>query len=288
MKWFKHMSASADDEKISKLEDKAGLEGYGFYWRMLEIIARDMDGTSRCHVTYSATKWGRQANISTKKFLMLLRCCSDVGLMSFCRSGDEYMIKIPNLLKYKDEYTKKVRTNSGQAPVQEGEGEGELEVDKDIHTISLTLDGMNEVRGNFSKETKKNPPLPPTISPDVPFSIFIDWKPSPHLPTLAKSAGLGVIDRAGYIDAVGEFVAYWLTQNRQRTQAEWDHAFVKNLKSIQLRGASNPKPFRQERAGKFDPVAYVNRNRINPERSYENDACQQESNVISINAEPMV
>ncbi|WP_407059128.1 DnaT-like ssDNA-binding domain-containing protein [Ralstonia syzygii subsp. celebesensis] len=49
--------------------------------------------------------------------------------------------------------------------------------------------------------------------------------------------------------AVGEFIAYWLTQARTRTQHEWDHALVKALKGNRLRstgqkaapGKSQPK-----------------------------------------------
>ena len=53
MKWFKHLSTARNDEKIARLEDKCGLEGYGFYFKMLELVAESVDQTDRFEVTYS-------------------------------------------------------------------------------------------------------------------------------------------------------------------------------------------------------------------------------------------
>lgn len=121
MKWFKHTSTARNDERIARLEDKAGLEAYGFYFKMLEIVAEVIDATDRHEVTYSLSRWGRQANISTKKFVFLSQCCADVGLMLVQRCNDDMTVKIPNLLKYRDNHTKNLQVTSKQ----------ELEEDKD-------------------------------------------------------------------------------------------------------------------------------------------------------------
>lgn len=128
MKWFKHLSTARNDEKIARLEDIAGLEGYGFYFKMLELVAEIIDATGKCEVTYSITRWGRQANITTKKFLILLQRCSDVGLMSVQRVGDDVTVKIPNLLKYRDNHTRNLQVTSKQEEEEykeEREEEGE-------------------------------------------------------------------------------------------------------------------------------------------------------------------
>ena len=118
MRWFKHLSVARNDEKIAELEDKAGLEGYGFYFKLLEIVAELMDHTDKCDATFSVSRWARQLNITTKKFIFLCQCCVDVGLISVQRQADvapissqKITVKIPNLLKFKDEYSKK----SGQS-----------------------------------------------------------------------------------------------------------------------------------------------------------------------------
>lgn len=67
MKWFKHYSSARNDERISKVEDSTGLGGYGFYFKVLEVIAEVMDASDSCSVTYSRSRWGRQLNITDKK-----------------------------------------------------------------------------------------------------------------------------------------------------------------------------------------------------------------------------
>lgn len=128
MKWFKHEAKARNDERIAKLEDKAGLEGYGFYFKMLEIVSENMDASDRCETTYSLTSWGRKANISSKKAVFLLQCCHDVGLIIAQRCSDDITVKIPNLLKYRDNHTKNLQATSKQ----ELEKELELELDKEL------------------------------------------------------------------------------------------------------------------------------------------------------------
>lgn len=131
MKWFKHQANARNDERLSRLEDKAGLEGYGFYFKMLEIVAEVIDATDRHEVTYSLSRWGRQANISTKKFVFLVQCCHDVGLMIAQRVDDDMIVKIPNLLKYRDNHTKNLQATSKQ--------DLEVEIDKEREEESKAI-----------------------------------------------------------------------------------------------------------------------------------------------------
>ena len=45
MKWFKHETDVIHSEKMAKLIEEFGFEGYGRYWRIMEIIAERMDET---------------------------------------------------------------------------------------------------------------------------------------------------------------------------------------------------------------------------------------------------
>lgn len=114
MKWFKHLSTARNDERIARLEDKCGLEGYGFYFKMLELVAEAIDQSDKCVVTYSMSRWGRQTNITTKKWLFLASCCADVDLMIVQRCNDDITVNIPNLLKYRDNHTKNLQVTSQQ------------------------------------------------------------------------------------------------------------------------------------------------------------------------------
>ena len=53
MRWFKHMTASADDENIAHLIDQCGLLGYGFFWRVMELIAAQVDDSDKNYCSYS-------------------------------------------------------------------------------------------------------------------------------------------------------------------------------------------------------------------------------------------
>ena len=85
-----------------------------------------------------------------------------------------------------------------------------------------------------------------------------DWKPSPHLKSIARQAGLLVPDTEEFNAALGEFIAYWMTQNRNRSQHEWDHALVKSLKSDRIRGAATPakSPRKKATSEDFDSRNY--------------------------------
>lgn len=145
MKWFKHLSTARNDEKIAALEDKAGLEGYGFYFKMLEIVSETIDYSNKCEVTYSISRWGRQTNISTKKFLFLVQCCSDVGLMFSQRCGDNMIVKIPKLLNHRDNHTKNLQVTCKQEEYKEYKEEVNKEVNKNILSSSQAqLDGMSD------------------------------------------------------------------------------------------------------------------------------------------------
>lgn len=167
MKWFKHESKARNDERIARLEDLAGLEGYGFYFKMLEIVAESMDASNSTEMTYSLSRWGRQLNISTKKFIFLVQCCVDVGLMFTQRSNDNMVVNIPNLLKYRDNHTKNLQVTSKQELELEIDKEVEIEVEKTKPTRkdkSLTLPDYlpTEVWEQFkAMRTKIRKPLTP-------------------------------------------------------------------------------------------------------------------------------
>ncbi len=145
MRWFKHMTGSSQDEFIENLEDEFGLEGNARYWKLLEAVAGQMGVDGKCSAKYSWAKWQTILKGKRKKleyFLNYLEAGSCVKLIrhnsipgSFRKqtgnkpetnrkqTGNEsetnrkqneniLEIEIPNLLKYRDEYSRK----SGQAP----------------------------------------------------------------------------------------------------------------------------------------------------------------------------
>lgn len=127
MRWFKHMTSSYDDQKIAAVLDELGMEGYGFWWRILEVVARQLDENSEPACEYSAKKWGEFFGFSAKKFEKFVRIFQKNGifLVEFPENPEKFSqnngkiskntirITIPNLLKYRDEYTERKAKKSG-------------------------------------------------------------------------------------------------------------------------------------------------------------------------------
>lgn len=114
MKWFKHMTCSGDDEKLSAIIDELGMEGYGFYWRLLEIVAEKLDQKGETSCQFSAKKWGNFFQFSPKKFQKFAQILAEKRLISVEISEKFIKIDIPNLLKYRDTYQKKCEHSSNK------------------------------------------------------------------------------------------------------------------------------------------------------------------------------
>lgn len=113
MKWFKHFSNASDDEFLARLEADLGLEAYARWWKMLEVIARQMDGSDKCEVEYSVDKWmGYLSEKRRKKLEIFLEYCQKFQKISTKYSGNILWITCPKLLELRDEYSRK----SGHSP----------------------------------------------------------------------------------------------------------------------------------------------------------------------------
>ena len=59
MKWFKHETDAIHSEKLTRLINEFGFEGYGRFWRIMEIVAERMDVSDRCHAELPEKEWLR-------------------------------------------------------------------------------------------------------------------------------------------------------------------------------------------------------------------------------------
>ena len=105
MRWFKHMVQSNRDEKLRRIQDKFGLEGYGLYWIILETIAEKLDKNNCASMELSYKNWKKITGISTKKFQKFLTFAQELEIFVVKNSQNLITIGCPNLLKYRDEYS---------------------------------------------------------------------------------------------------------------------------------------------------------------------------------------
>lgn len=148
MKWFKHMSNASDDEFIAELEDKFGLEGYARWFKLLEVIATQMDKTSKCSARFPWTKWQLFLKGKRKKLELFLGYCENKQRITQELNGNILEIKIPKLLKLRDNYTKDLEVNNKESSKQE------VEVDINNNSIGAGRIPIPE-EFNPTEETKQ-------------------------------------------------------------------------------------------------------------------------------------
>jgi len=112
LRWFKHMATSSSDERLSEMKDIFGLEGIGFWWTLLEVIALQMDGKNqRYEAAYSLSVWARKVGCHHHKVSVFFKKFESVGLIDMSYDGSngvgKLIIGVPNLIKYRDEYSGK-------------------------------------------------------------------------------------------------------------------------------------------------------------------------------------
>lgn len=113
MKYINHMTSAHNDDKHISAMYKMGLAAYGAYWVILEKIAsqiRPESVTTSMRVPHET--WSRLLRTRIDHATRLLRVLHETGLI-ICEFDGEYTtVSVPNLLKYGDEYTKKVLRKS--------------------------------------------------------------------------------------------------------------------------------------------------------------------------------
>jgi hypothetical protein len=119
MKWFKHEVDAIHSEKLTRLKNEFGFEGYGRYWRIMELVAERMNGSNRCHIELPEKEWLRLLSIRRPLFNRYL---VDIGLLfdswRITRDNETLLIRIeiPNLLGKRDNYTSDLQASSKKLP----------------------------------------------------------------------------------------------------------------------------------------------------------------------------
>jgi hypothetical protein len=126
VRWIKHLSTAHSDSAISTILEVMGPEGYGIYWLLLEQLAVTMDGSDFVpEQIHSELQWAHLLHCSTRKFrkffetaLELRLICAEIEpeLQQNCakRPYRRMRIAVPNLLKYRDEYSRKSGVSLGE------------------------------------------------------------------------------------------------------------------------------------------------------------------------------
>ncbi len=106
MKYFKHDSDAAQDAKLRRLRLKYGMEGYGVYWFILELIARNVDKHNLTfELEHDAELIAADTGIHYERVQEMMRYMVDLGLFENNAAG---MITCLKMASRADEYTQKL------------------------------------------------------------------------------------------------------------------------------------------------------------------------------------
>jgi len=111
MKWFKHFSNAHLSNSLEDLINDFGYEGYGRYWRLLEILNESFDGETcffKIHKRTIRTSLRFRSALQTDSFVVA------IGLQAGYKvvvSENHYEIEAPILLELKNRDFKRARTD---------------------------------------------------------------------------------------------------------------------------------------------------------------------------------
>lgn len=184
MRWFKHLSRAHLDEAHTALIAEHGLECYGFYWLLLEVVSESMDKTDKCSATHPLPQWSRLLYSHHNKVAKYFSALAGSGLIEVhtqcgtqslpyplpsgyptpyptpyppvttpsngkvaSESGQSKVkVTIPNLLKYRDEYSKKSGHSTDECPESVGskiERQKQIQIQKEKEEENTAPDGAD-------------------------------------------------------------------------------------------------------------------------------------------------
>lgn len=106
MKWFKHFYNASSSMKLQRVIDEFGVEGYGHYFLLLELLTEKFDGSST-EIELHFEEISAKVRIKfSKKLETFVQKLADFSLLSFQISGKVYKIDCPILLELQDKDSK--------------------------------------------------------------------------------------------------------------------------------------------------------------------------------------
>ena len=113
MRWLKHLSMAHADQAIGFVVELHGAEAYGVWWFILEDIAAPMEpGKMDPIASHSVVVWAQICHCSVRRFRSIANSLAEKNLIVVESDLDRITIEVPNILKYRDEYSQR----SGETP----------------------------------------------------------------------------------------------------------------------------------------------------------------------------
>lgn len=144
MKWFKHDCQSHNDEKIRELIHQFGIEGYGVYMVILELIGEKIDRNLDAEISISDRVLREKLRVSRGKLTRILSYFGD-NLLTFSNlESGSWIINCPNILKRLDNWTTNSQVTTKQ-PSNQQEVKKENKKEKENTPIRPSIENIQTI-----------------------------------------------------------------------------------------------------------------------------------------------
>jgi hypothetical protein len=177
MRFVKHMTNSRRDPEIASLIAECGIEGYGFYWLLVEVVAEAMKGTDQPEATYPLTQWAHLLHSHHHRVSKYLGKLGVTPLVRVEYVEGKVRVIIPNILKIRDDH----KANSPKSPTIDIELEKELEKEEEpptpLQASDEALDSLHALRESVENKPAPKRKLASKPDQDQQTAWFSDWWP---------------------------------------------------------------------------------------------------------------
>lgn len=159
MRWFKHSTSTHNDEKIRELIHEYGLQGYGLYNLLLELISEKIDETLIPEIRISDRVLREKCRLSHKNLGKICSFFTQNSLIFSNFGSGFWNFKCPNLLKRLDNWTKRSVVKHEQTTFidkeQEEEQEEEVEQEDRVKQPQTSKEPRKADKPNTLEEAKQ-------------------------------------------------------------------------------------------------------------------------------------
>lgn len=162
MRWFKHETDAYQNMKLQSVIEKFGLQGYGYYWACVELVAKAGENYRISAKKEWKSHFRKFLNVEVEMQDTFLSHFAEVNLIDVkaLTKGD---LSIPKLAERCDEYTEKIRRKSRQSTdsvsLEENRIETDIEEDKEekkthgeFGKVKLTDLELSKLKEKFGEE----------------------------------------------------------------------------------------------------------------------------------------
>lgn len=221
MRWLKHDVSARNDIRLKLVRRKFGMEGYGIYFGLLEIIGERIEkhntedwGYADC--LYTVPTLSDEFGVSVEKMQEMVNYFIEIGLLEM-RDNRLYCEKI---LKRVDDYAERLLREKGKSK----KGQGRKRVGTKFRQSRNSVGTKSDIEQNRSRtevEVEKN--TPPPIIPR-PLTVAGDSPPN-------GGAGEKIISKKDLLERMG------MKQVLRGATQEWQDYACRRWKSIGLKGS---------------------------------------------------